>query len=79
LTSLRSGYFLAKVGFEIVFASEAVEDIRLLNANARASLRSALERLLRHQPRKTSRSRIKRLRSIARPQYRLRVGEVRVF
>jgi mRNA interferase RelE/StbE len=28
---------------------------------------------------KTSRSRIKRLRGLARPQYRLRVGEVRVF
>jgi mRNA interferase RelE/StbE len=28
---------------------------------------------------KTSRSRIKRLRGLARPQYRLRIGEVRVF
>lgn len=31
------------------------------------------------EPRKTSRSRIKRLRGLQRPQYRLRVGEVRVF
>jgi mRNA interferase RelE/StbE len=28
---------------------------------------------------KTNRSRIKRLRGLLRPQYRLRVGEVRVF
>ena len=28
---------------------------------------------------KTSKSRIKRLRGLARPQYRLRVDEVRVF
>jgi mRNA interferase RelE/StbE len=37
------------------------------------------ENHLRHEPRKTSRSRIKRLRGVSRPQFRLRVGEVRVF
>jgi mRNA interferase RelE/StbE len=42
-------------------------------------VRDALERHLRHEPAKTSRSRIKRLRGLRRPQYRLRVGEVRVF
>jgi mRNA-degrading endonuclease RelE of RelBE toxin-antitoxin system len=42
-------------------------------------VRIALEAHLRHEPRKTSRSRIKRLRGLHRPQYRLRVGEVRVF
>ena len=34
---------------------------------------------LRHELTKTSRSRIKRLRGLARPQYRLRVEEMRVF
>jgi mRNA-degrading endonuclease RelE of RelBE toxin-antitoxin system len=67
------------MSFEILLAPEAIEDLRLLKANARASVRSALERHLRHEPRKTSRSRIKRLRGIARPQFKLRVGEVRVF
>jgi len=28
---------------------------------------------------KTSRSRIKQLRGLARPEYRLRIGEIRVF
>jgi mRNA-degrading endonuclease RelE of RelBE toxin-antitoxin system len=42
-------------------------------------VRTALEAHLRHVPEKTSRSRIKRLRGLLRPQYRLRVGEVRVF
>ena len=79
LTIFRSGYILARVAFEIVLAPEAVEDLRSLTANARASVRSALERHLRNDPKKTSRSSIKRLRGIARPQYRLRVGEVRVF
>ena len=48
-------------------------------ANVRATVRAALERHLRHQPEKTSRSRIRRLRGVRRPQYRLRVNEVRVF
>ena len=65
--------------FEIVLAPEAVEDLRRLKANLRAAVREALETHLRHEPRKTSRSRIKRLRGLSRPQFRLRVDEVRVF
>jgi mRNA interferase RelE/StbE len=34
---------------------------------------------LRHEPKKVSRSRIKRLRGLRQPQYRLRVGDVRIF
>jgi mRNA interferase RelE/StbE len=67
------------MSFAIVFAPEAVEDLRRLAANVRATVRNALETHLRHEPEKTSRSRIKRLRGILHPQYRLRVGEVRVF
>jgi mRNA interferase RelE/StbE len=65
--------------FKIVLAPEAVQDLRALNANLRAVVRDALETHLRQEPMKTSRSRIKRLRGLRRPQYRLRVDEVRVF
>ena len=65
--------------FEIVLSPEAVEDLRRLKANLRAATKEALESHLRHEPTKTSRSRIKRLRGLKRPQYRLRVEEVRVF
>lgn len=65
--------------FEIVLSPEAVEDLRSLKANLRAVVRGALKTHLRYEPIKTSRSRIKRLRGIRRPQYRLRVDEVRVF
>jgi mRNA interferase RelE/StbE len=65
--------------FAIVLAPEAVEDLRRLTANLRANVRTALETHLRHEPEQSSRSRIKRLRGLLRPQYRLRVGEVRVF
>jgi mRNA-degrading endonuclease RelE of RelBE toxin-antitoxin system len=65
--------------FAIILAPEAVEDFRRLTANLRSAVRDALETNLRHEPRKASRSRIKRLRGLRRPQYRLRVGEIRVF
>src|SRR2546421_12143534 len=65
--------------FAVILAPEAVEDLRRLTANVRATVRTALETHLRHEPEKASRSRIKRLRGLRGPQYRLRVGEVRVF
>ena len=65
--------------FEIVLAPEAVEDFWVLKAHFRSTVREALETHLRHEPTKTSRSRIKRLRGLSRPQYRLRVDEIRVF
>src|SRR5690349_18159069 len=65
---------------DIVLAPEAVEDWDDLKANVRAEVRDAMEEQLRHEPTKTSRSRIKRLRGFSRPQYRLRVGDdIRVF
>ena len=65
--------------YDIVLAPEAVEDFRHLKASLRATVKRALETHLRYEPGKTSRSSIKRLRGMRRPQYRLRVGEIRVF
>ncbi len=65
--------------YTILLSPEAVEDLRGLKANVRSEVKDALETFLRHQPTKTSKARIKRLRGIARPHYRLRVGDVRVF
>ena len=65
--------------FDIILAPAAVEDFKALKANVRSMVRAALEKHLRHEPRSMSRSSIKRLRGLARPQYRLRVDEVRVF
>ncbi len=66
--------------YDIVLAPEAVEDFHGLKANLRAMVHDAIEQHLRHQPTKVSKSRIKRLRGLSRPQYRLRVGDdVRVF
>lgn len=65
--------------FEILLSPEAVEDRNGLKANVRSAVKKALETHLRHEPTKTGRSRIKRLRGLSKPQYRLRVEEVRVF
>lgn len=50
-----------------------------LDAHSRAEVRDAIERHLRHEPAKTSKSRIKRLRGLSRPQHRLCVGDIRIF
>ena len=65
--------------YEVIFSPEAVEDLHGLKANWRAAARDAIERHLRHTPTRESKSRIKRLRGVSRPQYRLRVDEVRIF
>ena len=65
--------------YEIILAPEAVQDLGRLRANIRTAVKDATERHLRYEPTKVSRSRIKRLRGLARPQYRLRVDDVRVF
>ena len=75
----KSSYNLARMRYEIVLAPGAVRSLRELPAHIRAVVRDAFERHLRFEPAKVSKSRIKRLRGLRRPQYRLRVAEVRVF
>ncbi len=65
--------------FEIVLAPPALDGLRALRPDYRAGVLDAIELHLRHGPTKLSRSRIKRLRGLDRPQYRLRVDEIRVF
>ena len=65
--------------YEVLLAPSAVEELRALRAHLRARVRDEIERHLRHQPTRVSKSRIKRLRGLILPQYRLRVGDIRVF
>lgn len=64
---------------DVFLAPEAVEDFRQLPARQRAIVKSGMEKYLRYQPTTVSRSRIKRLRGLARPQFRLRLDDLRVF
>lgn len=65
--------------YEIVLAPEAVQDLKRLRANLRTTVKEAITTHLGHEPTKVSRSRIKRLRGLSRPQFRLRIDPVRVF
>ena len=65
--------------YEIILAPSAVQELQALRAHRRAEVRDALERHLRHEPTRVSKSRIKALRGLSQPRFRLRVGEVRVF
>ena len=65
--------------YEIVFAPEAIQDLKRFSARNRSIVQGTIERHLRYKPERTGKSRIKRLRGISRPQYRLHVGDIRVF
>ena len=64
---------------EIVLSPQAAIELKRLPAGIRAEVRDQIELHLRHEPTKSSRSRIKKLRGLRRPQFRLRVGDIRVF
>jgi mRNA-degrading endonuclease RelE of RelBE toxin-antitoxin system len=67
------------VAYRIVLTENAIEDFTVLDARWRATVRDAMHIHLTHQPMKQSKSRIKRLRNLRHPQFRLRVEEIRVF
>ena len=65
--------------YKIILAPEAVEDLKTLRAFDRTAVRKAIKEHLSFEPTKTSKNRIKRLRKMRHPQYRLRVDEIRIF
>lgn len=65
--------------FEIVLGPEAARVLRKLPGHERALVKDTIDRHLRHEPTRVSKSRIKRLRGLKQPQYRLRIGDIRVF
>ena len=67
------------VTFEIVLKKSAISDLDALRKFDAARIADAMDKHLRHEPTKESESRIRRLRGITNPGYRLRVGHDRVF
>ncbi|NJL28720.1 MAG: type II toxin-antitoxin system RelE/ParE family toxin [Thermoanaerobaculia bacterium] len=67
------------MAYEIYLTEDAKADYLALDARWRSAVKKALEAHLRHRPEATSKSRIKRLRGLRKPQFRLRVDEIRVF
>ena len=75
----ESGYNLPRMGYEVVIARSAQDQFGRLGARWRSALKRALQTHLEYEPKVVSKSRIKRLRGLRQPQYRLRVGEFRVY
>ena len=67
------------MAFEIILAPAAATALKNLPVPVRTGVAEALDVHLTHEPTKVSKSRIKRLRGLSQPQYRLRVGDIRVF
>jgi mRNA interferase RelE/StbE len=65
--------------YEIELTEDSKRDIRALRSFERRKVLDAIERHLRHEPTKESQSRIKHLRELVRPQYRMRVDDIRIF
>ena len=67
------------IGFEIELKLSATKDMDRLRAYDAAMVADGIEAHLSHNPTKENKSRIKRLRGISNPDYRLRLGNYRVF
>ncbi len=67
------------MSYDIIFAPDVDKALQKIRAYDRVAILDAIERHLRHEPTRTSRSRIKQLRDLRHPQYRLRIGDLRVF
>jgi mRNA interferase RelE/StbE len=65
--------------YTIILKRSAIADLDALRKYDATQIANAMERYLQHDPTKESKSRIKRLRGISNPDYRLRVGDYRVF
>ncbi|MBE9097460.1 type II toxin-antitoxin system RelE/ParE family toxin [Tychonema sp. LEGE 07203] len=65
--------------YEIEFTTESLQDLKRLRQTDRSKVIDAIETHLLHNPTQESKSRIKRLREMDKPQYRLRVDEIRIY
>jgi mRNA interferase RelE/StbE len=65
--------------YTIQYGPAAQEDLKGLRALDRKTVMNAIDTHLRHEPEKTSRSRIKAMQQPFWSQYRLRVDEYRVY
>jgi mRNA interferase RelE/StbE len=77
--AVRGSWYALCVAYAILITDNAKADFMALTARWRSTVKQSLETHLRHQPKQVSKSRIKRLRGMRRPQYRLRIDELRVF
>ena len=65
--------------YRVTVSPEARRDFHSLATYDRSRVRDFIDTYLIHDPTAESKSRIKRLRDMKKPQYRLRIDDLRVF
>ena len=65
--------------YEVIIAKDAQVQFGRLDGRWRSRLKKEMRNSLEHKPKRESTSRIKRLRGLRQPQYRMRVDDMRVF
>lgn len=65
--------------YQVVVAKDAQDQFGKLDRRWQSRLKNEMRKHLENQPKRESKSRIKRLRGLRKPQYRLRVDDMRVF
>ena len=65
--------------YKIITAPDADADLKRIRAFDAAKIEAKIKIHLSHEPTKVSKSSIKKLKGIDKPQYRLRVEEHRIF
>ena len=65
--------------YKIIIAPDADTDLKRVRAYDAAKIEDQIKVHLTHEPTKVSKSSIKKLKGVEKPQYRLRVGEHRIF
>ena len=66
---LFKSYYMAIMKYRVYFSPGAMEQYKKLKASHRSAVRDAIDIHLSYQPKRVSKSRIKRLREIEHPQY----------
>ena len=67
------------MAFEVRYSTKAATHLKKLRAVDRATILDEIEQVLTVNPSLTSKAKVKKLRQPAPTQFRLRVGELRVF
>jgi len=65
--------------YSITLSPDAIKSIRKMKPNIRSSVKEGIIEHLSYEPEKVSKSRIKRLKGIEKPQFRLRIGDIRIY
>jgi mRNA interferase RelE/StbE len=65
--------------YQIIIARSAVKEYEKLDPSSRSEAKKAMIRYLQSEPKRIRKTRVKRLVGLRRPQYRLRVGDLRIY